>query len=147
MFAVTAGHGMREIAEECKAKGEYIRSVGLLALATETAEATAEWLHRRIREDWGISDPAEMTMQQRWTSRYQGKRYSFGYGACPNMEDQLGLWKLLRPGEIGITITDGFMMDPEASVSALVFHHPDAAYFSVAEAGAADGVELAETTS
>jgi len=134
-FAVTAGGGIREIAEECKQKGEYIRSVGLLALATETAEATAEWLHRRIREDWGIGDPASLTMQERWTSRYRGKRYSFGYGACPNMEDQLGLWKLIRPDEIGITVTDGFMMDPEASVSALVFHHPDASYFTVSEVG------------
>ncbi|GAB4358454.1 MAG: methionine synthase [Bryobacter sp.] len=134
MFAVTAGEGFREHAEEAKAKGEYFKSVALLALATETAEATAEWLHRRIREDWGFPDAADMTMQQRWTSRYQGKRYSFGYGACPNMEDQLGLFRLLNPGEIGITLTEGFMMEPEASVSALVFHHPDAAYFTAAEA-------------
>jgi 5-methyltetrahydrofolate--homocysteine methyltransferase len=134
LFAVTAGTGFREFAEEAKAKGEYFRSVALLALATETAEATAEWLHRRIREDWGFPDPSDLTMQQRWTSRYQGKRYSFGYGACPNMEDQLGLFKLLRPEEIGITLTEGFMMEPEASVSAMVFHHPDAAYFTAAEA-------------
>jgi 5-methyltetrahydrofolate--homocysteine methyltransferase len=134
VFAVTAGGGVRERAEEAKQKGEYFKSVALLALATETAEATAEWLHRRIREDWGIPDPPEMTMQQRWTSRYQGKRYSFGYGACPRMEDQVGLFELIQPGEIGISLTEGFMMEPEASVSALVFHHPDAAYFTAAEA-------------
>jgi 5-methyltetrahydrofolate--homocysteine methyltransferase len=134
MFAVTAGTGFREHAEEAKNKGEYFKSVALLALATETAEATAEWLHRRIREDWGFPDAPDLTMQQRWTSRYQGKRYSFGYGACPNMEDQLGLFKLIQPGDIGITLTEGFMMEPEASVSALVFHHPDAAYFTAAEA-------------
>jgi 5-methyltetrahydrofolate--homocysteine methyltransferase len=121
---------MRERAEECKARGEYIKSVGLMALATETAEAAAEWLHRRIREDWGFADPADMTMQERWTSKYRGKRYSFGYGACPNMEDQVGLFKLIRPEEIGITLTDGFMMDPEASVSAMVIQHPDACYFN-----------------
>lgn len=132
IFAVTAGSGIRERAEEAKARGEYIKSVGLMALATETAEATAEWLHRRIREDWGFPDPPSMTMQERWTSRYRGKRYSFGYGACPNLEDQLGIWKLIRPDEIGITLTDGFMMDPEASVSAMVFHHPDAVYFNAA---------------
>jgi 5-methyltetrahydrofolate--homocysteine methyltransferase len=72
-----------------------------------------------------------MTMKERWTSRYRGNRYSFGYGACPNMEDQLGLFKLLRPEEIGVTLTEGFMMEPEAAVSALVFHHPDCAYFNV----------------
>ena len=130
VMAVTAGGGVRERADEAKTKGEYIKSVGLLALATETAEATTEWLHRRIREDWGIGDPATMTMKERWTSRYRGKRYSFGYGACPNMEDQLGIWKLINPGDIGIELTEGFMMEPEASVSALVFQHPDACYFN-----------------
>jgi 5-methyltetrahydrofolate--homocysteine methyltransferase len=74
-----------------------------------------------------------MTMQDRFTSRYRGKRYSLGYGACPNLEDQLLIWKLLNPEEIGVQLTDGMMMDPEASVSALVFHHPDCVYFTVAE--------------
>jgi 5-methyltetrahydrofolate--homocysteine methyltransferase len=72
-------------------------------------------------------------MKERFTSRYRGKRYSFGYPACPRLEDQAPLFRLLRPEEIGIELTEGFMMDPEASVSALVFHHPDAAYFTVAE--------------
>ncbi len=132
LFVVTAGEGVREHAEEAKNKGEYLKSVALLALATETAEATAEWLHRRIREDWGFPDSPTMTMQERWTSRYRGKRYSFGYGACPNLEDQAGIWKLIRPEEIGVHLTEGFMMEPEASVSAMVFHHPDAAYFTAA---------------
>jgi 5-methyltetrahydrofolate--homocysteine methyltransferase len=132
VFAVTAGGGVRERAEEAKQKGEYFKSVALLALATETAEATAEWLHRRIREDWGFPDPADMPMQQRWTAKYRGKRYSFGYGACPRMEDQVGLFRLIDPGEIGMALTEGFMMEPEASVSALVFHHPSAAYFTAA---------------
>jgi 5-methyltetrahydrofolate--homocysteine methyltransferase len=134
IFAVTAGSEFREKAEQAKQAGEYFKSVALLALATETAEATAEWLHRRIREDWGFPDPTDMTMQQRWTSRYQGKRYSFGYGACPNMEDQVALFQLINPREIGIDLTEGYMMEPEASVSALVFHHPDAAYFTAASA-------------
>ena len=72
-------------------------------------------------------------MQMRFTSKYRGKRYSFGYPACPNLDDQQGLWKLLRPEQIGITLTESMMMDPEASVSALVFHHPDCAYFAVDE--------------
>jgi 5-methyltetrahydrofolate--homocysteine methyltransferase len=137
LLVVTAGEGVRERSEKAKNEGYYFKSHGLQALAIETAEACAEWLHRRIREDWGFPDPPEMTMAQRFTSRYRGKRYSFGYPACPNLEDQAGIWKLLRPEEIGVQLTDGFMMDPEASVSALVFHHPDCTYFSVGETGEA----------
>ena len=132
VFVVTAGEGIRERSEAAKNAGYYFRSHGLQALAIETAEACAEWLHRRIREDWGYPDPAEMTMAQRFTSRYRGKRYSFGYPACPELEDQAALWKLLKPEEIGVQLTEGFMMDPEASVSALAFVHPDCTYFSVA---------------
>jgi 5-methyltetrahydrofolate--homocysteine methyltransferase len=134
LFVTSAGEGIRETSEAWKAAGEYFKAHGLQALALETAEAAAEWLHRRIREDWGFPDSPTMTMQERFTSRYRGKRYSFGYPACPNLEDQEGLFKLLRPEEIGVQLTDGFMMDPEASVSALVFHHPDCAYFTAAEA-------------
>jgi 5-methyltetrahydrofolate--homocysteine methyltransferase len=134
LFVVTAGEGVRERAEKAKNEGYYFKSHGLQALAIESAEACAEWLHRRIREDWGYPDPPEMTMAQRFTSRYRGKRYSFGYPACPDLEDQAGLWKLLKPEEIGVQLTEGMMMDPEASVSALVFHHPDCTYFSVGEA-------------
>jgi 5-methyltetrahydrofolate--homocysteine methyltransferase len=131
IFVVTAGEGVCERSEAAKNAGYYFRSHGLQALAIETAEACAEWLHRRIREDWGFPDPAEMTMAQRFTSRYRGKRYSFGYPACPELEYQTAIWKLLWPEEIGVQLTEGFMMDPEASVSALVFIHPDCTYFSV----------------
>jgi 5-methyltetrahydrofolate--homocysteine methyltransferase len=134
LFVVTAGEGIRDRAEKAKNEGYYFKSHGLQALAIETAEGCAEWLHRRIREDWGFPDPPEMTMAQRFTSRYRGKRYSFGYPACPNLEDQAELWKLLKPEEIGVQLTEGFMMDPEASVSALVFQHPDCTYFSVGDA-------------
>jgi 5-methyltetrahydrofolate--homocysteine methyltransferase len=133
LFVVTAGEGVRERSEKAKNEGYYFKSHGMQALAIESAEACAEWLHRRIREDWGFPDPPEMTMAQRFTSRYRGKRYSFGYPACPNLEDQVGIWKLLKPEEIGVQLTEGFMMDPEASVSALVFQHPDCTYFSVGD--------------
>ena len=134
VFVVSAGEGIRDRAEKAKHDGYYFKSHGLQALAIETAEACAEWLHRRIREDWGFPDPPDMTMAERYTSRYRGKRYSFGYPACPDLEDQAGIWKLLRPEEIGVQLTEGFMMDPEASVSALAFHHPDCTYFSVGDA-------------
>jgi 5-methyltetrahydrofolate--homocysteine methyltransferase len=133
LLVVTAGEGVRQRAEKAKNEGYYFKSHALQALALETAEGCAEWLHRRIREDWGFPDPPELTMAQRFVSRYRGKRYSFGYPACPDLEDQAGIWKLLRPEEIGVQLTEGFMMDPEASVSALVFHHPDCTYFSVGE--------------
>jgi len=137
LFVVTAGEGVRERSEKAKNEGYYFKSHGMQALAIESAEACAEWLHRRIREDWGFPDPPEMTMAQRFTSRYRGKRYSFGYPACPNLDDQAGIWKLLQPEEIGVQLTEGFMMDPEASVSALVFQHPDCTYFSVGDLGEA----------
>jgi len=133
IFVVTAGEGVRERSEKAKQGGYYFRSHGLQALAIETAEGCAEWLHRRIREDWGFPDPPGLTMAQRFTSKYRGKRYSFGYPACPDLEDQAGIWELLRPEEIGAQLTEGYMMDPEASVSALVFQHPDCTYFSVGD--------------
>jgi len=131
LFVVTAGEGIRERAEAAKQEGRFLFAHALQALALETAEACAEWLHRRIREDWGFPDPPSVTMPERLAARYRGKRYSFGYGACPNLEDQQGLFRLLQPEEIGVRLTETMMMDPEASVSALVFHHPDCVYFNV----------------
>ncbi len=133
LFVVTAGEGVRQRSEEAKRQGKFVLSHALQALALETAEGAAEWLHRRLRADWGFPDPPETTRQQLFTARYRGKRYSFGYAACPDLEDQKGIWELLRPEEIGVRLTEGMMMDPEASVSALVFHHPDCAYFSAGE--------------
>ena len=134
LFVVTAGAGIRDKAEEWKQAGEFFKTHAIQALALETAEGCAEWLHRRIREDWGFPDPPSLTMHDRFTSKYRGKRYSFGYPACPNLDDQQGIFALLNPGEIGVRLTEGMMMDPEASVSALVFHHPDCAYFTAHEA-------------
>jgi 5-methyltetrahydrofolate--homocysteine methyltransferase len=130
-LAVSAGYGIRNAYTEFMERGEYLKSHGIQALALETAEAATEWLHRKIRGLWGFPDPPDLTMRERLQGRYRGKRYSFGYPACPALEDQAKLWQLIHPEEIGIELTDGFMMDPEASVSAVVFHHPDARYFAV----------------
>jgi 5-methyltetrahydrofolate--homocysteine methyltransferase len=132
LFVTTAGEGIRELTERARDRGEYLKSYGLQALAIETAEAAAEWLHSRLRAAWGFPDLPDLSRQALFQARYRGKRYSFGYAACPNLESQFELFRLLRPQELGVTLTDGFMMDPEASVSALVFHHPDATYFSAA---------------
>ena len=131
LFAVSSGEGIREHSERYKQDGEYLKSHAVQALALETAEACAEWLHRRIREDYGFPDPEGMTMLDRFKANYRTRRYSFGYAACPALEDQEALFRLIRPEEIGIQLTEGCMMDPEASVSALVFPHPDCKYFDV----------------
>ncbi|MFN8179986.1 MAG: methionine synthase [bacterium] len=131
LFVVTMGDGVRAWAEDLKQRGEYLKSHAVQALALEGAEAYAELLHARLRAAWGFPDPPETSMMDRFRARYHGKRVSFGYPACPDLEDQAKLWRLLRPEEIGVELTDGFMMDPEASVSALVFHHPQAEYFGV----------------
>src|SRR5262249_53028137 len=134
LFAVTCGHGVREFSERYKHAGQYLPSHILQALAIEGAEGFAELLHQRLREMWGFPDPTEMTMRERFKARYRGVRVSFGYPACPRLEDQTKLFKLLQVAEtIDVQLTEGFMMEPEASVSALVFHHPQARYFSILE--------------
>lgn len=130
-FTVTAGRGIREKADEFKAAGRFLESHALQALALETAEGFAELIHRQIRDRWGFPDPLDFSMQDRFAAKYQGQRFSFGYPACPDLEDQKKLFKLIHPEEIGIQLTDGCMMEPEASVSAMVFAHPEARYFNV----------------
>jgi len=129
LFAVTCGAGVRELASAWKERGEYVRSHALQALAIESAEGFAEMLHSRMRTLWGFPDPPELPISEKLKARYQGIRVSFGYPACPNLADQVTLFRLLEPETFGLTLTEGFMMDPEASVSGLVFHHPAAKYF------------------
>lgn len=131
LFVTTCGEGIRAWSEQLKDAGEYLKSHAVQALAVESAEAYAELLHADLRAAWGFPDPPTTTMMDRFRTRYRGIRVSFGYPACPELEFQEKLWRLLRPEEIGVELTDGFMMDPEASVSALVFHHPQAEYFGV----------------
>jgi len=131
LFAVTAGSGIRDIAMEYKEKGDFLKSHAIQALALETAEGLAERVHQLMRDRWGFPDGPDFTMQERFAAKYQGQRFSFGYPACPNLEDQEKLFKLIQPEQIGIQLTDGFMMEPEASVTAIVFAHPEARYFNV----------------
>ncbi|UVI27681.1 methionine synthase [Paenibacillus spongiae] len=133
-LVVTAGEGIRELAEEWKEKGDYLRCHALQSVALEVAEGLAERVHHMMRDTWGYPDPDDMTMKQRLQARYQGVRVSFGYPACPNLEDQEPLFELMKPEDIGVELTEGFMMEPEASVSAMVFSHPEAHYFNVEKA-------------
>jgi 5-methyltetrahydrofolate--homocysteine methyltransferase len=129
LFAVTCGEGVRERAAAWKARGDYLRSHVLQALAIEGAEAFAEMLHARLRTLWGFPDPPELTIADKLKAHYRGIRVSFGYPACPDLADQATLWRVLGPERVGIHLTEAYMMDPEASVSAVVFHHPEARYF------------------
>ncbi len=126
-----SGEGVRNVAEEWKRKGDYLRSHAIQSLALELAEGLAEKTHMLIRDRWGIPDAPEMTMEERFRTKYRGIRVSFGYPACPELADQEKLFRLIHPEEIGISLTEGFMMEPEASVTAMVFSHPEARYFSV----------------
>jgi 5-methyltetrahydrofolate--homocysteine methyltransferase len=132
LLVATAGAGIRDLSAHHREQGAYLKSHVLQALALETAEGAMEWLHAQIRGLWGFPDPPQLPMGDLFKARYRGRRYSFGYPACPDLEQQETLFALLKPGEIGIALTDGFMMDPEASVSAIAFHHPQATYFAVA---------------
>src|SRR5437867_1252100 len=129
LFAVNCGQGVRELTARWKDRGEYVRSHALAALAIECAEAFAEMLHARLRTLWGFPDPPDLPISEKLKGRYRGIRVSFGYPACPNLADQQTLFRLLDPDSIGLRLAEGFMMDPEASVSALVFQHPAAKYF------------------
>ncbi len=132
LFALSCGFGVRKLSELYRDRGEYFKSHALQALAIESAEAFAELLHEKIRSEWGFPDPSTMTLKEKFQARYRGLRVSFGYPACPNLEDQEKLFRLLDvENSIGVKLTEGFMMEPEASVSALVFHHPEARYFAV----------------
>lgn len=131
VMLVTAGHGVREYAQRLKDQGKFLESHAIQATALELAEGFAERIHQEMRDHAGYPDPTDFTMRDRFAAKYQGQRFSFGYPACPNLEDQEKLFKLITPEDIGVELTEGFMMQPEASVSAIVFNHPDARYFNV----------------
>jgi 5-methyltetrahydrofolate--homocysteine methyltransferase len=136
LFVTTAGEGVLERAAAARDQGEYVRSHALQALAVETAEGAAEWVHRHLRAQWGFADPDGLALRDLMRAQYRGKRYSFGYPACPDLEAQRVLFEIVDASRIGVALTDGLMMEPEASVSALVFHHPEARYFTVDSGGA-----------
>ena len=134
MFLVSIGTGVRKLAETLMTDGQFLNSHILSALALESAEAFAELLHQQMRQMWGYGDKPGTTPQDLFRTQYRGKRFSFGYPACPRLEDQEQLFRLLDVStNLDVELTEGFMMDPESSVSALVFHHPDAKYFNLSE--------------
>ena len=112
--------------------GEYTKYLYLHGLSVETAEALAEYLHKQIREELGIAGEDSPHIRDLFHQKYRGSRYSFGYPACPDLEDQTKLFTLLHPEEnVGVRLTTGFLLEPEQSTSAIVVHHPGAKYFVV----------------
>jgi len=112
--------------------GEYTRYLYLHGLSVETAEALAEFHHKKMREELGIAADDSPHIRDLFHQKYRGSRYSFGYPACPNLEDQTKLFKLLDPEKnVGVRLTSGFLLEPEQSTSAIVVHHPAAKYFVV----------------
>ena len=115
---VTVGDDATRRFETLQAAGEYSEAFYAHGLAVEAAEAVAEWMHRRVRRDLGIPGG-------------RGKRYSWGYGACPDLEDHEQLFKLLPAEEMGMTLTSAFQLIPEQSTAAILVHHPQAKYYAV----------------
>jgi len=112
--------------------GEYTKYLYLHGLSVETAEALAELHHKKMREELGIAGEDAAQIRDLFHQKYRGSRYSFGYPACPNLEDQTKLFVLLKPEEnVGVRLTSGFLLEPEQSTSAIVVHHPGAKYFVV----------------
>ena len=133
IFVLTCGQGVSALAKELMDKGEYFDSHALSAIALESAEAFSEYMHTQLRHMWGIPDAPDLSIDDIFRLKYRGVRVSFGYPACPRLEDQAVLWPLLNPDDIGISLSEEYMMHPEASVSALVFHHPMGRYFTISE--------------
>jgi 5-methyltetrahydrofolate--homocysteine methyltransferase len=128
---VTVGRRVSEETLRLFEEDRYQEYLHLHGLGVELAEALAEYWHARVREEWGIGGTDAKTMAGLFRQDYRGCRYSFGYPACPNLEDQAVLWPLLEPGRIGVSLTEEFQLEPEQSTSALIMHHPDAGYFIV----------------
>ncbi len=130
-FIATMGSSAAEKARELFEKGEYQDYLYLHGLSVEMTEALAEYWHKRMREEWGFGDEDATDLAGLFKQGYRGSRYSFGYPACPNLEDQEKLVKLLDSARIGVELSEEYQLHPEQSVSAVVVHHPEAKYFII----------------
>ncbi len=132
MSCVTIGAKASHETQKLFEGGEYTKYLYLHGLSVETAEALAELSHKMIRQELGIAGEDSPHIRDLFHQKYRGSRYSFGYPACPNLEDQTKLFALLHPDEtIGVKLTTGFLLEPEQSTSAIIVHHPEAKYFVV----------------
>jgi len=127
---VTVGAKISEATAELFAKNAYRDYLELHGLSVQLAEALAEYWHGRVRDELGIGGEDPVDLDGILKVRYRGCRYSFGYPACPDLEDRAKVVRLLDPGRIGVTLSEEFQLAPEQSTDALITHHPEASYFS-----------------
>lgn len=128
---VTVGKQATEYAQTLFEKNDFTNYLYFHGLSVETAEAMAEYWHKIVRAELGYSSNDADDIKRLFSQGYQGSRYSFGYPACPNLEDQTKLFELLRPERIGVELTEEFQLVPEQSTSAIICHHREAKYFNV----------------
>jgi 5-methyltetrahydrofolate--homocysteine methyltransferase len=120
-----------QVAREWFAEDRYQDYLYLHGLGVEMAEAMAEYVHKRIRAELGFASEDAKDMEQLLHQGYRGSRYSFGYPACPNLEDQIPLLDLLGAKRIGVELSDGYQLHPEQSTSAIVLLNKHAKYFAI----------------
>ena len=128
---VTMGRKASEHSAKLFKADDYTNYLLFHGLSVESAEALAEMWHKRVREELGIAGADAPELAKLFHQGYQGSRYSFGYPACPNLEDQAKLFELLDPARIEVGLTEEFQLDPEQSTSAIIVHHPEAKYFNI----------------
>jgi 5-methyltetrahydrofolate--homocysteine methyltransferase len=131
-FAVTAGHGLKDFLDQCKADHDDYQAIMAEALADRLAEAFAEYLHKRVRDEWGFGQQEHLSHDDLIEEKYRGIRPAAGYPACPDHTEKRILWELLEvEGNAGIRLTETCAMWPGSSVSGLYFSHPGSKYFGV----------------
>jgi 5-methyltetrahydrofolate--homocysteine methyltransferase len=135
-FAVTSGHGLKELVESFKAAHDDYNAILAEALADRLAEAFAEFLHARVRREWGYGRDEKLSAEDLIEEKYRGIRPAAGYPACPDHTEKQILWNLIGPDTAaGIVLTESFAMWPGSSVSGLYFSHPESKYFGVGRIG------------
>lgn len=128
---VTMGRKASEYSKMLYDANRYKEYLYFHGLSVESAEALAEYWHKKVREELSIAGEDSPDIRKLFSQHYRGSRYSFGYPACPNLEDQQRLFELLAPSRIDVELSEEFQMHPEQSTSALIAHHPEARYFFI----------------
>jgi 5-methyltetrahydrofolate--homocysteine methyltransferase len=134
---VTMGERATQHSQQLFSNNKYTDYLYFHGLSVESAEALAEWMHKRVRAELGFAGEDAQDMRKLLNQGYRGSRYSFGYPACPNLEDQRQLFEILQPSRIGVSLTEECHLVPEQSTSAIVVIHPEAKYFNISRNQAA----------
>ena len=143
-FAVTTGHGVEELAKTFEDVHDDYNAIMTKAIGDRLAEAFAEYLHKRVRCEWGFGRDENLSSEELISEKYRGIRPAAGYPACPDHTEKQRLWDLLDVEKnTGISLTESFAMWPASSVSGLYFAHPNSKYFAVGKIGEDQVVDLA----